>query len=273
MGNNTYVGIKFTEDCEQFKLTSRDKFNLKYVPFSPLHAEMNLYRILSKRKKGAKKEKLAVLYTKFKFTQGMLLNMAGAGAAFYPHTNQQKSLLNNMGSFKRILTGPNTIEKKIATAKVATSMGIWGWILILRPVFRMKSFEQNLIVSAKLAGKSKGNTFVFFLCSKKVKNVTLSYEDDDPTSEGWYLIYQTPSKIIKHQVRSQTKQKTNSDDYAMLGSVNFNVNAPKVFPTPVVVMSQYIVQNMNRQVIGIAIRNALKRWKEKTNKNKQSKNH
>ena len=38
-------------------------------------------------------------------------------------------------------------------------------------------------------------------------------------------------------------------------------------PFPVVIMSQYIVENMKTQVIAIVIRNAFKKWKE----NKQSK--
>ena len=270
MGNNTYVGIKFTEDCEQFKLKSTDKFNLKYVPFSPLHAEMNLYKL--PKRKGDKREKLAVLYTKFQFTRFLLsgggVHLAGLASYYGLNIEEMKTQHPDSADFK--LGHAHEILRHGGGKMV--SLTIWSWIKILKPVFRMKSFEQNLIVSSKLKGKSSGNTFVFFLCNKKVQHVTLSYIEEE--NEGWYLIYNDGKTNKKYPVTSQMKQKTRHDDYAMLGSVDFNVKAPPKFPTPVVVMSQYIVENMNNQVIGIVIRNALKKWKEnkKSRKSKKSKN-
>lgn len=266
MGNNTYVGVKYTEDCDNFPVSSKDRFNLKYVPFSPIHVEMNLYKL--PKNKSDKKQKLAVLYTKFQFTRGILIEgttVLPGQAAYYHSGFHNFPLLKNMDEEKQLL--PFITHSSLRYTANMVSALIFSWIKVLRPIFRMKSFEQNLIVTSKLKGKSSGNTFVFYLCGTLVKHVTLSYLDD--VDEGWFLIYdeKNKKKAKKYAVQAKIKQKTRTDDLAMLGSVNFVVNAPKEFPTPVVIMSQYIVENMKTQVIAIVIRNAFKKWKE----NKQSK--
>ena len=256
MGNNTYVGVKYTEDCDNFPVSSKDRFNLKYVPFSPIHVEMNLYKL--PKNKSDKKQKLAVLYTKFQFTRGILIG----GTTVVP--GQASYYYHNIGQMDPNAKQLHTVLRRVADL---ASVSVFSWIKVLRPIFRMKSFEQNLIVTSKLKGKSNGNTFVFYLCGTLVKHVTLSYLDD--VDEGWFLVYdeENKKKVKKYAVQAKIKQNTRTDDLAVLGSVNFVVNAPKEFPTPVVIMSQYIVENMKTQVIAIVIRNAFKKWKE----NKQSK--